>query len=50
VAYEELQKSSNYSSGYALRFPRLVRVRDDKSSDDTDTIERVEALYSMQRG
>jgi len=50
VAYEEIQKSSNYSSGYALRFPRLVRVRDDKSLDDTDTLERVESIYSTQRG
>jgi len=49
VAYEEIQKSSNYSAGYALRFPRLVRVRSDKSPSEADTIKRVEALYSMQR-
>ena len=49
VAYEEIQKSSNYSSGYALRFPRLVRVRYDKSLDDADTIDRVESLYLRQR-
>jgi len=50
VAYEEIQKSPNYSSGYALRFPRLVTVRDDKSLDEADTIERVVSLYRMQRG
>jgi DNA ligase-1 len=50
VAYEEIQKSPNYSSGYALRFPRLIAVRDDKSLDEADTIERVERLYKMQRG
>ena len=50
VAYEEIQKSPNYSSGYALRFPRLVAVRDDKSLEEADTLERVVSLYRMQRG
>lgn len=50
VAYEEIQKSPNYSSGYALRFPRLVRVRDDKSLEEADTLERVVSIYRMQRG
>jgi DNA ligase 1 len=50
VAYEEIQRSPNYSSGYALRFPRLVAVRDDKSLDEADTLERIGALYKMQRG
>ncbi|OQX22546.1 MAG: hypothetical protein BWK75_00415 [Candidatus Altiarchaeales archaeon A3] len=44
VAYEEIQKSPSYTSGYALRFPRLVRFRDDKSAEEADTIERVEEL------
>jgi len=50
VAYEEIQKSPNYSSGYALRFPRLVRVRDDKSLDDADSLDRLTSLYTSQRG
>lgn len=50
VAYEEIQRSPNYSSGYALRFPRLIAVRHDKSLDEADTLERVEHLYRMQRG
>lgn len=50
VAYEEIQRSPNYSSGYALRFPRLVSVRDDKSLEEADTLERVVLLYRMQRG
>ncbi len=50
VAYEEIQRSPNYSSGYALRFPRMVAVRDDKSLEDADTLERVVSLYRGQRG
>ena len=50
VAYEEIQKSPNYSSGYALRFPRLIAVRDDKSLDEADTLDRVVSLYKVQRG
>ena len=44
VAYEEIQKSPTYESGYALRFPRLVRIRYDKGVDDIDTIKRLEEL------
>ncbi len=50
VSYEEIQKSPHYSSGFALRFPRLVRVRDDKSPEEADTLERVYQIYEMQRG
>ncbi len=49
VAFEEIQKSTNYGSGYALRFPRLVNVRIDKSIEDVETIGRIEELYLMQR-
>ncbi len=48
VAYQEIQKSPKYESGYALRFPRFVRLRDDKDVDEADTIERVERLYKLQ--
>lgn len=44
VAYEEIQKSPTYESGYALRFPRLVRVREDRGPEDADTIERIREL------
>jgi DNA ligase 1 len=50
VAYEEIQRRPNYSSGYALRFPRLIAVRDDKSLDDADTLEKVSTTYKLQRG
>lgn len=46
VAYEEIQRSPTYESGYALRFPRLVRIRDDKSVNDADTIDRIEEILS----
>jgi DNA ligase-1 len=50
VAYEEIQKSPAYASGYALRFPRFIRLRPDKGPEDVDTIERIEKLFAMQRG
>jgi len=49
VAFEEIQKSSTYNSGYALRFPRLVRVRDDRDPNEADTLERIEQLYINQK-
>ena len=48
VGYQEIQKSPNYKSGFALRFPRLVRIRQDRSTDDADTIERLESLFKTQ--
>jgi DNA ligase-1 len=44
VGYEEIQRSPTYSSGYALRFPRFVAVREDKSPADADSLERVDRL------
>ncbi|RMF90812.1 MAG: ATP-dependent DNA ligase [Methanobacteriota archaeon] len=48
VGYQEIQRSPKYDSGFALRFPRLIRLRDDKSPAEADTIERVEELYRKQ--
>jgi DNA ligase 1 len=50
INYEEIQKSPTYSSGYALRFPRLVNLRPDKPVEEIATIEMVEELYTEQRG
>lgn len=51
VGYEEIQKSPRYESGYALRFPRLLRFRTEvKSLDDVDTLGRVKKLYKQQPG
>lgn len=49
VAYEEIQKSPTYSSGYALRFPRLVRIRTDKGIEDLDTLSRIEELAANDK-
>ncbi len=50
VDYEEIQTSPTYSSGYALRFPRLMKLRSDRSAEDINTIEDVRALADAQRG
>ena len=44
VGYEEIQSSQTYGSGYALRFPRFVGVREDKSVAEADTLDRVARL------
>ncbi|MCL2141893.1 MAG: ATP-dependent DNA ligase [Methanimicrococcus sp.] len=49
IAFEEIQKSPNYQAGYALRFPRLIRVRDDKTIDEIDTIDKIEHMYGAQK-
>jgi DNA ligase-1 len=48
VGYSEIQKSPNYASGYALRFPRFVRVRDDKGIDEVESLGSLEARYRRQ--
>src|SRR5262249_22639943 len=48
VAFDGIQRSDRHSSGYALRFPRIARIRDDKRPDEADTIETVAKLYESQ--
>ncbi|MEM3651998.1 MAG: hypothetical protein QXL21_02640, partial [Nitrososphaerales archaeon] len=48
VAFNNIQKSNRHSSGYALRFPRIKRVRWDKNVDEIDTIDRVKEIYEIQ--
>lgn len=49
VAFNNMMRSARHDSGYALRFPRIVRFRSDKLPEDADTIERVKEIYEKQR-
>lgn len=48
VAFNNVMRSDRHSSGFALRFPRILRVRDDKPVSEIDTLERVEEIYESQ--
>jgi DNA ligase 1 len=50
VAFDSIQHSGRHLSGYALRFPRIVRIRDDKPASEVDTLERVAELYERYFG
>src|SRR5262245_56597287 len=50
VAFNGIQRSDRHASGYALRFPRIVRIRTDKSVAEIDHIETVGKLYSRHIG
>ena len=45
VAFNNIQRSDRHESGYALRFPRIVRLRSDKPVSEIDTLDRVKQLY-----
>jgi DNA ligase-1 len=49
VAFDSIQLSDRHDSGYALRFPRIKRIRDDKAASDVDTLDRVKSIYAGQR-
>ena len=48
IAYNEVQKSPKYKCGMALRFARITRIRDDKTAEEADTIQRVEEIFERQ--
>ncbi len=45
VGYSEIQKSPNYEGGYALRFPRFIRIRDDKDMREVNSVRDVTERY-----
>ena len=51
IAFDVIVRSRRHGSGFSLRFPRIVRLRPDKSPDEIDTVETVTALYEgLQMG
>lgn len=48
VAFNNMMRSERHESGYALRFPRIVRLRPDKTAEEADTIERVGEIFQKQ--
>ena len=48
VAYEEIQVSQKYQSGFGLRFPRVIGLRIDKSLKEISDIKLVEKIFNMQ--
>ena len=48
VAFNNMMRSARHESGYALRFPRILRLRPDKLAEDADTIEAVKEIYERQ--
>ena len=51
IGYEEIQRSPKYPTGFALRFPRLLRIRDpeDKGPEDVNTLGDVERFFKIQK-
>jgi DNA ligase-1 len=48
VAFNNMMRSNRHDSGYALRFPRILRLRSDKSADEIDTLETVKEIFERQ--
>src|SRR5206468_6706386 len=48
IAFDRIQESKRHKSGYAMRFPRIARIRDDKTVDQISTIDEVRRIYEGQ--
>lgn len=48
VAFDGIQRSQRHASGFALRFPRIARIRDDKTPEEADTVDAVQAIWDAQ--
>ena len=49
VAFDSVQRSGRHDSGFALRFPRIKRIRTDKGISEIDDIARVERIFAGQK-
>jgi DNA ligase-1 len=50
VTFDRVQPSKRHKSGYALRFPRILRLRPDKTTAEIDTLETVQRLVQGSEG
>ena len=50
VGYEEIQKSQTSNSGFSLRFPRFLKLREDKPLSEINTLNDIERIYKVQKG
>ncbi len=48
IAFNNIQRSTRHDSGFALRFPRIVRLRPDKPVAEIDTLDRVQEIFATQ--
>ena len=48
IAFDSIQKSNRHDSGFALRFPRIKNIREDKNVSDIDSLEKVREIYERQ--
>jgi len=48
VTYQEIQETDEYTSGYALRVPKVVRFRPDKKVEEIDDVDKLKKLYELQ--
>jgi DNA ligase-1 len=49
IAFNNIQRSNRHDSGFALRFPRIVRLRPDKPAEEVDTLDRVREIFTAQQ-
>jgi DNA ligase-1 len=48
IAFDQIQRSARHASGYALRFPRIKRIRWDKRPEDADRLARVQEIHASE--
>jgi DNA ligase-1 len=48
IAFDSIQKSNRHDSGFALRFPRIKNIREDKDVADIDTLQKIKQIYEKQ--